>query len=81
VQRDDPAAGAKSGAGVADLDAGRRIYTTQCTACHQPQPIGRYGADEWPRILAVMTVRAKLDATGREQVRAYILAALDAPRQ
>ena len=69
------AAAAQGRAGVADLEAGRRIYTTQCAACHLPQPIGRHDADEWPDILATMSARAKLGATERGQLSAYVLTA------
>jgi mono/diheme cytochrome c family protein len=74
---------AGTGSSAADLETGRRIYTTQCTACHSAEPIGRHSANQWRELLGEMARRAKLDANEKERLLAYILAVrrtLDEPR-
>jgi mono/diheme cytochrome c family protein len=58
-----------------DLAVGRRIYATQCTACHSLEPVENYPSDKWREIVGTMAGRAKLDAAQRAQLLAYLLAA------
>ena len=74
------AAGAKHGASANDLASGRRIYTTQCVACHSMQPIEKHSLGEWREILNDMSARSKLDAAQKAQLSAYITAAHETMR-
>ena len=60
---------------MATLEAGRHTFATQCTACHNAHPLGKYPAAEWRRIVAEMSPRAKLDAGQEQALLAYLLAA------
>jgi cytochrome c5 len=71
-------AGAALGVSEPELQAGRRIYTTQCTACHAARSIPGYSQAEWPGILDDMTRRARLDAVQGGQVRAFVRTSLAA---
>ena len=66
---------ASRGASAETLDAGRRIFSGKCTACHTADPIGKYTAPEWRGIVSDMAHRSKLDPTQQSALLAYIEAA------
>lgn len=63
------------GADAATLDRGRRIFTTQCAACHRADPVTKFSFPEWRRIVAEMKERTKLDAAQESALLAYLQAA------
>lgn len=58
----------------ASLEAGRRIYLSQCTTCHTAEPIRDYAACRWPGILDEMSPKAKLTPSQERDLRFYIAA-------
>lgn len=68
-----PSLAAAHGTKVATLEEGRRIYTTQCTACHVAEPVSKY-AGQWPRIVREMSVESKLLPGQERALLAYVLA-------
>jgi cytochrome c553 len=66
--------GAKHGAGIEQLAAGRKILVTRCTECHAPRIVRNYPADEWPMLVDKMAPRAKLSASQKNDLLAYLLA-------
>ncbi|HXU83510.1 MAG TPA: cytochrome c [Polyangia bacterium] len=68
------------GTTVADLTRGRKLYVEHCSGCHALVRPQTKGPDEWPKLVAEMTERAKLpEATAQEIVR-YLVVASGAPR-
>lgn len=61
------------------LEHGRQLYAGPCTACHTPEPIGKYSTAEWHKIMVDMAERAKMSDADREAVLAYVLAVHAAP--
>ncbi len=61
------------------LEHGRQLYAGPCTACHSPEPIGKYSVNDWHKIMTDMGERAKLSAADEEAVLAYVLAVHAAP--
>ena len=57
------------------LEAGRRLYTGRCAACHAIDPVTKYTATRWPGIIDDMAERAKLTPVERQSLQAYVLAA------
>lgn len=57
-----------------DLEQGRRIYITKCAACHVPEPILRYSAERWQRILPPMEEKSKLSEEEIHVLRQYVFA-------
>lgn len=66
---------AGGGAAPATLEAGRRVFTMQCTACHRADPVAKYGFDEWRGIVADMKERTKLSDGQEAALLAYLRAA------
>lgn len=60
---------------VADLEQGRSLLVAKCgSRCHKaPLPADKR-ADEWPKALDEMSVRANLDASQRHSIEQYLLA-------
>ncbi|MAX23990.1 MAG: hypothetical protein CMJ19_05745 [Phycisphaeraceae bacterium] len=58
---------------MADLDHGRKLYLTNCTACHSAEPIGRYSLSDWQVILPDMSAESKFNAKQGRDVSAYVL--------
>jgi len=57
-----------------DLEHGRRLYLTRCTACHQAYAPDAIAADEWPGHVEEMRKRARLEGGGgRESSRSYLV--------
>ena len=70
---------AAGGASIATLESGRRTFATQCTACHNANPVGKYSAAQWRKIVADMSLRAKLNAGQEQALLAYVIAARETP--
>jgi mono/diheme cytochrome c family protein len=54
------------------LEAGRRIYLSQCTSCHTAEPVRDYAETRWPGILDEMSPKAKLTPPQERDVRLYV---------
>jgi cytochrome c5 len=61
------------GTTTAELDHGRTIYLTKCTACHQPVDPTRFTPVEWEAHLDVMKKRAHLDDMQASLVERYLI--------
>ncbi len=57
---------------------GRELYITTCARCHRPEPVVRYGVEQWQKILPRMFARSKLGADEAEAVEAYVMLTLQA---
>lgn len=69
-----PAMAALAKADIGELELGRLIYTTRCTACHNAEPVNRYSRTEWMSILPRMAEVTKLNDAQDRAVRAYVMA-------
>ena len=69
-----PAMAALAKADIGELELGRLIYTTRCTACHNAEPVNRYSRTEWMSILPRMAEVTKLNDSQDRAVRAYVMA-------
>lgn len=67
--------GASGGATAETLTTGRRIFTTQCTSCHNADPVAKHSFAEWRRIVGEMSARAKLSGAEEAALLAYLQAA------
>lgn len=70
-----PAMTAANGTPAATLNAGREIFSTRCTTCHNADPVRAYDADDWRRIVGRMAARSKLQPAERAALLAYLTAA------
>jgi mono/diheme cytochrome c family protein len=70
-----PRMAAVSGNSVTSLEAGRHIYTGRCATCHSIDPVAKHSADRWRVIVDTMADKAKLSASEKSAVLAYVLAA------
>ena len=70
-----PAMAAASRTPAATLNAGREIFSTRCTTCHNADPVRAYDADDWRRIVGRMAARSKLQPAERAALLAYVTAA------
>ena len=66
------AAAAKADAG--ELEHGRLIYTTRCTACHNAERVARYSRSRWAGILPRMVEEARLNDAQARAVTVYVMA-------
>lgn len=66
-------------ADVGELEHGRLIYTTRCTACHNAERIGRYSRTRWMEILERMAPEARLNLAQERALRSYVLALTQSP--
>ena len=57
------------------LELGREVYLTDCARCHSIEPISRYSAERWRKILPRMARETKLDARREAAVEAYVMLA------
>ncbi len=69
-----PAMAALAKTDIGELELGRLIYTTRCTACHNAEPVNRYTRTEWMGILPRMAEVTKLNDAQDRAVRAYVMA-------
>jgi mono/diheme cytochrome c family protein len=61
---------------VAQLQHGRSLFASRCIECHTLPALTDHSASEWPHIIDEMAGRANLKASEREEVLAYVLAAV-----
>lgn len=52
---------------------GRELYITSCARCHRPEPVARYGIEQWRQILPRMLAESKLGEEEAEAVEAYVI--------
>jgi len=57
---------------TAEVSAGKSIYVTKCTRCHEAKPMDHWTAQQWVPILDDMARKARLDDTEKSNVRAYV---------
>ena len=67
---------ARHGVDITTLEAGRRVYLTDCVRCHGVEPISRYTAERWHEILPRMAAESYLDDQRTTDVEAYVTLAL-----
>ena len=60
-----------------ELSLGRELYVTKCTKCHAPEPVLKYSAAEWEKIVPDMAKDTKLSTRETAAVRDYIMAVLN----
>lgn len=58
------------------LEAGRRLYTSRCTECHDLEMLDSRTRNAWDKAVAGMSRRANLTADEKTQIMDYIAAAL-----
>ena len=63
------------GAEPTTLEMGRQVYLRDCARCHSVEPIERYSAEHWRKILPKMAEKSYLDDRRTAAVEAYVLAA------
>ena len=56
------------------IAAGKIIFETKCTGCHELKDTKIYSADRWSSILKNMMPRAKLNNQEAKQVASYVMA-------
>lgn len=69
-----PAMAALAKVDIGELELGRLIYTTRCTACHNAERVNRYSRTEWMGILPRMAEVSRLNDAQDRSVRAYVMA-------
>ena len=55
-----------------EVIAGKEIYTSKCTRCHGPKPVDNWTVAEWVPIIDRMAPKARLEATEKSNVTAYV---------
>ena len=55
-----------------EVIAGKNIYVTKCTRCHEAKPMSHWTVQQWVPILDNMARRARLDDTEKSNVQAYV---------
>jgi mono/diheme cytochrome c family protein len=58
----------------APLIAGQQTYNAKCGRCHGLKVTTEFTADRWMSIMAVMSIKANLNQTERDNVTAYVRA-------
>ena len=66
---------ATAGKSEAVLAEGRQIFAGPCTACHVPEPLGKYTPSEWAHYVEDMAERTRLNASQKAALLAYVMAA------
>ncbi len=60
---------------LADLSAGRGLFSSGCGSCHNHPDVAAHGSAEWARIVERMGRKADLSPAESDLVLAFILAA------
>ena len=64
---------ARANVALADLERGRTLLLTRCGSCHvAPLPTDVVPGD-WPREVAAMAARAKIDVAQRQLIEVYLV--------
>lgn len=66
---------ARRGVAATTLELGREVYLSDCAKCHSIEPIGRYSARRWRKILPRMSRESELDEQRTAAVEAYVMLA------
>jgi mono/diheme cytochrome c family protein len=56
------------------IAAGKLIFDTRCTRCHDVRVVDAYTPERWATILQTMVPRARLNEEQAKQVRSYVMA-------
>jgi mono/diheme cytochrome c family protein len=62
---------------VTELELGRHVYATRCSACHALYEPARFPASRWPSLVRAMSDRARLWASDGEAVTRYLVIMAD----
>ncbi len=63
----------------AQLEAWRSLYVLKCSGCHLVKDPGAYTAEQWPKIMEKMSVKAKLSQDQEDVLMRYILTVVENP--
>lgn len=55
-----------------EVTAGKEIYTTKCSRCHGAKKVDDFTLQQWIPIMDRMAPKARLDATEKANVTAYV---------
>jgi len=69
------------GTTVADLDRGRGVFLSKCSACHSLPSAGAKTPDEWGQVMTEMGDAARLSGSDRDVVLRYLSATSERTRQ
>jgi hypothetical protein len=64
----------RSGVSLAELEHGRSLVAAKCSGCHHTPLPTEHRPDEWPRMVAEMALRAHVEGSERQAIRAYLVA-------
>lgn len=56
-----------------ELMQGYKLYTGECTSCHQPKNIYNRAESQWPRIIGEMSMRSHLNTAQSDAILKYVL--------
>jgi mono/diheme cytochrome c family protein len=56
-----------------ELERGRALYLSRCTACHQPIAPEKFSAAEWPAHVVEMQERARLKPEDVDLIQLYLV--------
>jgi len=59
---------------IKELEDGKKLYLTHCNSCHSMKAPFEYTAEQWNRILPIMSKKAKIDDATQASIRKYLLA-------
>lgn len=62
---------------MAAIDAGKSVYQSKCTKCHEAKTISNFTKEQWDGILPAMISKAKLDSETASQVSKYVYWSLE----
>ena len=57
----------------AEVVTGKLVFESNCGRCHELKMPPTYNAEKWVKIIDWMAPKAKLDATQKENVLAYVI--------
>lgn len=60
------------GTTVGALTEARRLYIDHCSGCHNLYTPASHPADKWPKLVANMAVRAKVDNRQLDRIALYL---------
>ena len=65
---------------LSDLEDGRALYMSRCTACHSPVDVYSYSPEEWVVKVAEMTKESRVTAEDAKLIETYIVVMASRPR-
>ena len=69
-----PADAARANVALADLQSGRSLVMSKCSACHAPPFPDAHTGAAWPRSIEQMSARSHLDAEQHRLIETYLVA-------